>query len=197
MERAVILSDDRYFADLLIYEVDGLFTDFRIVKEKDGDLPAGDAYFIDLDRAGNRPLPDMPCFLFTREEKTAVTGRPAKLFSLPFPLGSVRAAVLGVGRKMPRLTLGTDGRTVTLDGRTVRLSEGEFSLLSRLAEAKGGYVGREELLADVFTGASDAGILNVYIHYLRKKLEDGDEKIIFSSRGDGYRLNEKFFGGET
>ena len=39
---------------------------------------------------------------------------------------------------------------------------------------------------------ADEGVLNVYVHYLREKLERGGEKIIISSRGLGYKIDEKY-----
>lgn len=186
MARAVIVGRDRYFADRLLYELDGLFSDIRVA-EGGSALPSGDAYFIDLDGGAPKTAAGVPRFTFSR--------RGDADFPLPFPLGVVRAAVAAAKDRTPRLSLGEDGHTVLADGRAVRLSESEFSLLSLLYRAGGAYVARDTLLAEVFGTAEDPGILNVYIHYLRKKLEAGDEKIIFSSRGDGYRLNEKFCGG--
>lgn len=184
MACAVIVGRDGYFFDFLRCELDGLFSEFR--RETDAkEVEAGDVCFIDADTSAVRTV-GVPCFTFSR--------RGGCDFPLPAPLGSVRAAVLRAREAAPRLSLSDDGRTVMLGERTVRLSEGEFALLSRLFRAKGAYVGREELLSDVFGNAAEAGILNVYIHYLRKKLEAGDEKIIFSSRGDGYRLSERVFG---
>ena len=34
--------------------------------------------------------------------------------------------------------------------------------------------------------------MNVYIHYLREKLEADGEKIILSSRSHGYKIDEKY-----
>lgn len=186
MARAAILGSDRYFADWLLSELDGIFSEFLT---GDGEsLPSADVYFIDLDHIGEIALPRARVFTFSRK-------KPAD-FPIPTPLGSVRAACLTVASASPALSLDDGRRTATLADRTVRLSEGEYSLLSRLARAEGEFVGRDELLRSVFGNLSDPGILNVYIHYLRKKLETGDEKIIFSSRGDGYRLNRKLFGRE-
>jgi len=51
---------------------------------------------------------------------------------------------------------------------------------------------REELLSRVWGNDTDPGVLNVYVHYLREKLERGGEKIILSSRKCGYRISEKY-----
>ena len=42
--------------------------------------------------------------------------------------------------------------------------------------------------------AADEKTVNVYIHYLREKLESGGEKIIISSRNMGYKIDSKYLG---
>lgn len=74
----------------------------------------------------------------------------------------------------------------------IALSETEFALLTALGEAEGAYLTREELLARVWgNGEEEPGIVGVYIHYLRRKIEKDGVKRIFSSRGRGYRLGGK------
>ena len=70
-----------------------------------------------------------------------------------------------------------------------------FSLFNLLYSRKGEFVSRDEILALVWNGKADKGILNVYVHYLREKLEKNGEKIILSSRNYGYKINEKYLGG--
>lgn len=83
-------------------------------------------------------------------------------------------------------------RCAILRGERIHLTELECSLLSRLLADRGKSVTREQLLADVWHGDADSGIVNVYIHYLREKLERNGEKIILSSRSAGYRISEKY-----
>ena len=52
--------------------------------------------------------------------------------------------------------------------------------------------GLEELHGKVFGENNTPGLLNVYIHYLREKIEGEDEKIILSSRKQGYKINERY-----
>ena len=85
------------------------------------------------------------------------------------------------------------GRRAYLRGREIKLTELEAALLSRLIDARGEFVLREELLSDVWGDDCDSGIINVYIHYLRDKLEDG-EKIIVSSRKCGYKIDGRYIG---
>lgn len=84
-----------------------------------------------------------------------------------------------------------DGRHAEISGRRVRLTEVEYKLLARLIRADG-LVSREELLESVWGEGFDAGVVNVYVYYLRKKLEKDGKKVIISSRGEGYGIDEKY-----
>ena len=82
-------------------------------------------------------------------------------------------------------------RCAYLRGEKIKLTELECALLSRLMSANGEYVSRVDILRDVWGADADAGIINVYIHYLREKLEHG-EKIIVSSRSLGYKIDGRY-----
>lgn len=86
------------------------------------------------------------------------------------------------------------GRICYIRGEAIRLTELEASLLSLLISRGGEFVSREEILKEIWSEDTDSGIINVYIHYLREKLEYG-EKIILSSRKLGYRIDKKYLGG--
>ncbi len=92
--------------------------------------------------------------------------------------------------------LSLDGRICHLRGEKIKLTELEASLLSLLISAGGEYVSRDEILSRIWGNDADRGIINVYIHYLREKLEQG-EKIILSSRNEGYRIDKKYLGGKN
>ncbi|GAA3891239.1 response regulator transcription factor [Leifsonia kafniensis] len=88
--------------------------------------------------------------------------------------------------RVPGGMLDTGSRSVALDdGSTVTLSEREGDLLERLARRSEQVFSREDLLVTVFADADDAGVVDTYVHYLRKKLGRG---IIDTVRGVGYRL---------
>lgn len=112
----------------------------------------------------------------------------------PFLFRELREAVSG-GACAPRLTIDADGRHITLDGESIRLTESEHRLLSAIVAGGGDFVSREELVRSVFGESAEGGILNVYVHYLREKLELHGEKIILSSRRGGYRIDKKYLGG--
>jgi len=109
---------------------------------------------------------------------------------IPFTESELKDAVFNRNERSAQLALGD--RCAFLRGRKIPLTELEFSLLSALYEARGEFVSREELHGKVFGENNTPGLLNVYIHYLREKIEGEDEKIILSSRKQGYKINERY-----
>ena len=95
-----------------------------------------------------------------------------------------------------KLSLSDDGKHAYLSGRAVALTKLEYKLLERLlSEEVGSYVSRDELLRSVWGGACDPGVVVVYMHYLRKKLETDGEKIIITKRKKGdssYKIDERY-----
>ncbi len=100
-------------------------------------------------------------------------------------------AVLGEGERDDTL-LSLGDRCALLRSERISLTELEYSLLDALISANGEFISREILLEKVWSGEASNGILNVYIHYLREKLEKGGEKIIVSSRKQGYKISERY-----
>ena len=66
------------------------------------------------------------------------------------------------------------------------LSPTEERLYRILRDASPDFVSREELVRAVFGDEEDDGRLNLYIHYLRKKIETDGKRRIFAHRGKGY-----------
>lgn len=79
-------------------------------------------------------------------------------------------------------------------GKTlIPLTPLEFKLLEYLLRNKNNVVTRQELLADLWQYSPDiqTRVVDVYIGYLRKKIDDkGRRKIILSIRGFGYTIRE-------
>ena len=103
--------------------------------------------------------------------------------------GDVPSSVYEVGD----LVIYLDTRKVFRQGREITLSGKEFSLLRYMAQNKGIVLSREKLEQHVwnydFSGASN--VIDVYIRYLRKKIDDGyEKKLIHTVRGAGYVLRE-------
>lgn len=68
------------------------------------------------------------------------------------------------------------------------LSPTEERLFRILKDASPDFVSREELSLGAFGDKEDGGRLNLYIYYLRKKIETDGKKRIFAHRGKGYSL---------
>jgi two-component system, OmpR family, response regulator len=99
-----------------------------------------------------------------------------------------RPAVLEVGE----LRLDPATRMVTRGDHRVELTAKEFALLRALMVRAGTVVSRDQLLADAWDFAYEAGsnVVDVYIGYLRRKVDDPfDAAMIETVRGAGYRLN--------
>jgi len=98
-----------------------------------------------------------------------------------------RPAVLAAGD----LRLDPAARQVDRGGRTIELTAREFSLLEYLLRRSGQVVSRTDLLEHVWdtVGESDANVVEVYIGYLRRKIDvPFGRRALTTVRGAGYRL---------
>ena len=87
------------------------------------------------------------------------------------------------------LRLDRDSREVTYDERSVQLTKKEFDLLEYLMLNRNVALSRNELLDKVwgYSYAGDTNVVDVYIRYLRGKLDDPFQvKLIHTVRGVGY-----------
>lgn len=83
------------------------------------------------------------------------------------------------------------GCTVERAGRPVTLSSKEFAVLEYLARNSGVVLSREKISRHIWNYDYEGGsnVVDVYIRYLRKKLDEGFEpKLIHTVRGAGYVL---------
>lgn len=91
------------------------------------------------------------------------------------------------------LEVHVDTRKVLRAGKEISLSSKEYSLLRYMVQNAGIVLSREKLEQHIwnydFSGGSN--VIDVYIRYLRKKIDDGYEtKLIHTVRGAGYVLKE-------
>ncbi len=85
------------------------------------------------------------------------------------------------------LTLEKASRKVKTSIGTVRLSEKELTLLLKLCDT---HILSREAAEEIF-GGCESNVVDVYVHYLRKKLKKiCPYEIILSKRGEGYALGE-------
>lgn len=112
--------------------------------------------------------------------------KPFHLEELFARLRSLRRRHLDAARLLPLPggSLDIDSRLVTVDDRSVSLSERECALLATLAARPAQVFSRSDLQTLVF---DDAGpeVVETYVHYLRRKLGPG---VVMTVRGRGYQL---------
>ncbi len=92
------------------------------------------------------------------------------------------------------LTVDCDARTVCRGETMISLSAKEFSILEYLIRNAGIVLSRERISNHIWNYDYEGGsnIVDVYIRYLRKKLDDGfSPKLIHTVRGVGYVLREE------
>ena len=92
------------------------------------------------------------------------------------------------------LTLNPDTREVVRAGRDVRLTRTEFAILELFLRHPRQVLTRSVLFEQVwgFDFGSSSNSLDVYLGYLRKKLEaDGGRRLLHTVRGVGYVLREE------
>lgn len=91
------------------------------------------------------------------------------------------------------LTMDVNKREVKRGGKVLDLTKTEFDLLHILLEQKDIVLSREYLYEHIwgFSFETNSKSLDVYIGYLRRKLDDsGDEKLLHTIRGVGYVMRQ-------
>jgi two-component system KDP operon response regulator KdpE len=126
-----------------------------------------------------------------------------KPFELPVLLAKTRNLLRRNGQRVPsgtsiyddgRLFVDLDKRRVELRGESVQLTATEFRLLSILLRNAGRVVPHEELIREIWGTEKDTSLasLKLYIHYLRRKIEDHPREpyYLLAEWGVGYRFRE-------
>jgi DNA-binding response OmpR family regulator len=175
---------DAIILDIMLPRMDGL-TVLRTLREKKN--PAAVLILTARDQVADR-----------------VTGLDAgaddylvKPFELAELLARVRALIrrrYQVGETVIRiadLEVDTGARMVKRTGSAIPLSAREYALLEYLALRRDQIVTRAEIWEHVYDFASDpsSNVVDVYIGYLRRKIDaDREPKLIQTRRGQGYLL---------
>lgn len=92
------------------------------------------------------------------------------------------------------LTVDTAARTAVRNGRTLNLSAREYALLEYLIRNKGVILSRTQIENNLWSldYAGGTNVVDVYISYLRKKLElSGEERLLHTVRGMGWVLKQE------
>ncbi|OIH94313.1 response regulator transcription factor [Curtobacterium sp. MCBA15_001] len=103
---------------------------------------------------------------------------------------SARVAAAASGIQVGDMVLDEDSRTVTRAGSPVDLTPTEFALLRYLARNANRVLSRENILTNVWgmDFGSSSNLVDMYVSYLRKKLDAGRTPLVQTVRGAGYVL---------
>jgi two-component system OmpR family response regulator len=138
-----------------------------------------------------------------RDRIRGLNGGADDYLTKPFDFGELLARLRALTRRAPAadaevsvlsvgdLRIDSERYLVTRAGQTVELSARELAVLTCLARHPGRVVSRERLLEQVwgqdFDGSSN--VVDVYVGYLRKKLErQSGRRLIRTVRGTGFLL---------
>ncbi|MGW0772887.1 response regulator transcription factor [Streptomyces sp. NPDC002835] len=155
-----------------------------------------------------REVPDVPVLFLTARD--AVEDRIAGLtaggddyVTKPFSMEEVVARLRGlirrsgtpVARSQPQLTVGDltldeDSHDVTRGGQPVRLTATEFELLRYLMRNPRRVLSKAQILDRVWSYdfGGRANVVELYISYLRRKIDAGRPPMIHTRRGAGYLI---------
>ena len=96
--------------------------------------------------------------------------------------------------KIADLTLDRDTRIVTRAGKEISLSSKEFMVLECLLRNQNIVMTRQQIEQNAWNYDYEGGsnVIDVYIRYLRKKIDAGyEKKLIHTVRGTGYVMREE------
>jgi len=122
-----------------------------------------------------------------------------KPFAFAELLARIRSALRKGSNPLPTLLRVADlsldllGHKVLRSGQEIELTAKEFALLELLMQRAGTVVTRTMITEHVWDLHFDSftNVVDVYINYLRRKIDDGQErKLIHTVRGRGYMLKE-------
>jgi len=92
------------------------------------------------------------------------------------------------------LSIDLDGHMVTFKNTSIELTKTEFDLLKYLIENKNIVLTRNKIIDTVwgYEYMGDTNVVDVYIRYLRSKIDDKfNKKFIYTVRGVGYLLKDE------
>jgi DNA-binding response OmpR family regulator len=84
-------------------------------------------------------------------------------------------------------------RRVRRDGHDLEFTEREYQLLLLLLRRAGTVVSRQTIQAEIWPDGQPSNVIEVYVRYLRRKLEQGGgSRLLHTVRGQGYCLAERW-----
>ena len=167
-------------------------------------MPDGDGF--EVMRTMRSSGPNVPVIFLTARDgvRERVAGLAlggddyvTKPFSLEEVLERIRAVLRRTGRAAPAtrlrvagLELDEDGHEVRRDGTVIALTPTEFRLLRFLMSNAGRVLSKQQIFDHVWdhNPASDANVVEPCVSYLRRKVDQGEPRLIHTIRGVGYVL---------
>ncbi len=135
---------------------------------------------------------------FTRGGDDYVT-KPFSLEELDFRIRAILRRSLDGGEasgdapmRCADLVMDTDAHTVRRGNRAIELSPTEFRLLRFLLVNKGKVLSKAQMLDHVWSYdfGGNANVVETYVSYLRKKIDEDEPALIHTVRGFGYVIRE-------
>ncbi len=123
--------------------------------------------------------------------------------SKPFSLSELLARIKAILRrpktwqnniiKFSGLVLDSSNFSLTNNGKAIKLSTKEFSLLEYLLQNKGRTVSRQAIMEHVWDMNADpfSNTIEAHISNLRKKIESKQHKLIYTIPNRGYKIDNK------
>jgi two-component system, OmpR family, response regulator len=167
-------------------------------------MPAGDGF--EVVRRMRSSGPDVPVIFLTARDgvRERVAGLAlgaddyvTKPFSLDEGLERIRAVLRRTGRAAPvtrlrvaDLELDEDSHEVRRGGTLIALTPTEFRLLRFLMQNAGRVLSRGQVLDHVWDHdpAGEGNVVEPCVSYLRRKVDQGEPRLIHTVRGVGYVL---------
>ncbi len=167
-------------------------------------IPDGDGF--EVVRRMRSSGPDVPVIFLTAraDVRERVAGLAlggddyvTKPFSLEEVLERIRAVLRRTGRAAPDtrlrvadLELDEEGHEVMRDGAVITLTPTEFRLLRFLMLNAGRVLSKRQILDHVWdhNPAGDGNVVEPCVSYLRRKVDQGEPRLIHTIRGVGYVL---------
>jgi two-component system OmpR family response regulator len=167
-------------------------------------MPDGDGF--EVMRTMRSSGPNVPVIFLTARDgvRERVAGLAlggddyvTKPFSLEEVLERIRAVLRRTGRAAPAtrlrvagLELDEDGHEVRRDGTVIALTPTEFRLLRFLMLNAGRVISKRQILDHVWdhNPARDGNAVEPCLSYLRRKVDQGEPRLIHTIRGVGYVL---------
>ncbi|MFJ8073422.1 response regulator transcription factor [Streptomyces sp. NPDC096176] len=185
----------------------------RAVREFRPDAVVLDVMLPDMDGLAvlgrlRRELPQVPVLFLTARDSVedriaGLTAGGDDYVTKPFSLEEVVARLRGLIRRsgtaavrsesllaVGDLTLDEDSHEVTRGGRSVHLTATEFELLRYLMRNPRRVLSKAQILDRVWSYdfGGQANVVELYISYLRRKIDAGRSPMIHTRRGAGYLI---------